>query len=409
MLDAVAHADGGGELTVERTLDCADGHEAELRVTLHMRVGANLLYLVPGSTGGMETYARALLPAIKACCPDVEVVAFVNREAYASDLVAAIGADDVIQIPVSGRRRLDWVRGEQLLLPQAARKAGLDVLHNLAWSGPLRPPCPMVTTTHDVAYAHHLGPRWRPRTVGMRVLLPRVARASDLVITVSHFSARDIQRLTGVEAERIRVIYEAGGVGPRVRRPSAEKMRQSLRLGDRPALICPAAKRPHKNLERLLVALSQVSASRRPVIVIPGYSTSYEKYLQRRAVELGVNRDIRMLSWVSTQDLEDIYAVSAAMVFPSLFEGFGLPVLEAFKRSLPVACSNATSLPEIAGGAALLFDPYSPPEIATAIERVTWDEELRQRLAGAGLMRSAMFSWHSTARETTAVYTEVAT
>ena len=134
-------------------------------------------------------------------------------------------------------------------------------------------------------------------------------------------------------------------------------MRARFDLGERRVLLSLSAKRPHKNLLALIGALARIPAEERPVLVLPGYPTAHEAELRERAASEGVADDVRFPAWVSAEELEGLWALAQAFVFPSLYEGFGLPVLEAMARGVPVACSNASSLPEVAGDAALLFDP----------------------------------------------------
>jgi glycosyltransferase involved in cell wall biosynthesis len=177
-----------------------------------------------------------------------------------------------------------------------------------------------------------------------------------------------------------------------------------LDLGGRPLLLTAAAKRPHKNLARLLDALALIAPAERPVLVLPGYPTPYEAELRRHATALGLDADVRFLGWMDDAEMEWLYATADAFVFASLTEGFGLPVLEAMARSVPVACSDRAPMTEIAGEAALRFDPTSPRAIADAIEALLRDEELRRRLRDAGPARAAAFTWASTARGTVAAY-----
>src|SRR5262249_39173143 len=162
-----------------------------------------------------------------------------------------------------------------------------------------------------------------------------------------------------------------------------------LELGDGPVLLTVSAKRPHKNLLRLLEAVALLEE--RPVVVMPGYATPHEAELRSRAAELGLRAVFP--AWVSAEDLEGLYALATAFVSPSLAEGFGLPVLEAMARGVPVACSDATSLPEVAGDAALLFDPHDPQAIADALRRIPGEAA---RLRAAGLARVAEFTWERT-------------
>jgi len=169
-------------------------------------------------------------------------------------------------------------------------------------------------------------------------------------------------------------------------------------------VLSASAKRPHKNLARLLQALARIPLARRPVLVVPGYPTPYEDELRALAAGLGARDDVVFPEWVDAAELEGLYALAAAVVFPSLYEGFGLPVLEAMVRGVPVACSNRSSLPEVAGEAALLFDPEDVAGIAEAIERLLSDRDLAERLARAGREQAARFSWERTAEQTVESY-----
>jgi glycosyltransferase involved in cell wall biosynthesis len=165
-----------------------------------------------------------------------------------------------------------------------------------------------------------------------------------------------------------------------------------------------SAKRPHKNLAGLLDAIAMMPPERRPVLVLPGYPTPHEAELRDRATALGLDDDVRFLGWTSGADVEGLFALSKAFVFPSFYEGFGLPVLEAMARGVPVACSDRASLPELAGDAALLFDPDDPGAIAAALERMLSDPAEAERLRAAGRARAARFTWAKAADLTLASY-----
>jgi glycosyltransferase involved in cell wall biosynthesis len=161
-----------------------------------------------------------------------------------------------------------------------------------------------------------------------------------------------------------------------------------------------SAKRPHKNLLALIGAFALIPAERRPLLVLPGYPTAHEAELRERALTLGLLDDLRFLGWLSAEELEGLWSLATAFVYPSLYEGFGLPVLEAMARGVPVACSNASSLPEVAGDAALMFDPRDETAIATAVEQLLSDRAAAERLRARGLERAREFTWERTARMT---------
>jgi glycosyltransferase involved in cell wall biosynthesis len=139
-------------------------------------------------------------------------------------------------------------------------------------------------------------------------------------------------------------------------------------------------------------------------LILPGYRTDHETQLRERAAAAGVQDEVRFLSWISPEELEGIWAVAQAFVYPSLYEGFGLPVLEAMARGVPVACSNASSLPEVAGDAALLFDPHDESAIADSLQRLLSDPALCRDLRERGTARVERFTWERTARLTLESY-----
>jgi len=370
-----------------------------------VHVGLNLIFLVPGETGGMEVAARELIPALlEQATPGTRFTAFINREAAAAgdgpwgELLPAV------TVPVSARNRVQWVLGEQALLPGLAARASVDVLHSLASTAPVRGRFARVVTIHDLIYARFPEAHGGIRDLGMRLLVPAAARRSNRVIADSHNTREDLIELLGVEPQRIDVVPLGVGAVRRAQPLSERDTRRRFDLGERSVVLSLSAKRPHKNLRALLDALHDLPAERRPVLVLPGYATAHEGELREHARERGLDEDVRFESWVSAEELEGLWALTSAFVFPSLYEGFGLPVLEAMARGVPVACSNASSLPEVAGDAALLFDPNRPPQIAQALARLLCDPELRQRLEARGRERAGRFTWEQTARGTLASY-----
>ncbi len=369
-----------------------------------MNVAINLIYLVPGETGGMEVVARELLPALLAAAPGVRFTAFVNREAAAAgdgpwgELLPAV------TVPVNARRREQWVLGEQALLAPLAWRARVQLMHSLASTAPAWGPFRRVVTVHDLIYARfpeaHAGIRDR----GMRVLVPLGVRRAHRVMADSQSTRDDLVELVGTPVERIDVVPLGLGTVQREAPLGEAQTRARFELGERRVLLSLSAKRPHKNLMALIGALARIPAQRRPLLVLAGYATWHEAELRARAASLGVAGDVRFEGWLAAAELEGLWALADAFVFPSLYEGFGLPVLEAMARGVPVACADASSLPEVAGDAALLFDPHAEGEIAAAIERLLGDAALAAQLRAKGLARAREFTWARTARLTLASY-----
>jgi glycosyltransferase involved in cell wall biosynthesis len=371
------------------------------------RIGINALFLVPGETGGMETYARQLVPALAEALPESELVAFVGPEVRERLGERPFGASvRVVEAPVPAANRLSRVAAEQLWLPFAARREHIDLLHSLGTTAPGRVSCASVVTVHDVIYATWPEAHTTAMRLGMRVLVPLGLRDADRVVTSAEAAAREIVETLHYPRERIDVVPLGGGLARVQPAPEAE-VRARYDLGDAPIVLSVSARRPHKNLPRLLEALAGLRADPQPLLVLPGYATEFEPALEARIGELGVASRVRVLGWIPDADLEGLYAAATCFVFPSLAEGFGLPVLEAMERGVPVACSRASSLPEVGGDAVLYFDPLRVDEIGAATERLLTDAGLRRRLAAAGRERARGFSWQRTARETAAVYDRV--
>jgi glycosyltransferase involved in cell wall biosynthesis len=368
-----------------------------------LHIGLNLVFLIPGETGGMEVYARELVPELVAAAPQTRFTAFVNREAAAAGAAPWGELIPAIVLPIRARNRVEWVRGEQQLLPGLAAQAGVDLLHSLASTAPGWGRFRRVVTIHDLIFRLQPEAHQAVRRLGMRVLVPMAARRSHRIVVDAQTTRADLHRLLGVSPAKVDVVPL--GVGLRRAEPLAEaEVRARLAAGGRPIALSLSAKRPHKNLVRLLGALARIPAIHRPLLVLPGYPTPHEGELRGHAAELGITEDVRFRGWVDATELEGLYAAAACLVFPSLYEGFGLPVLEAMARGVPVACSGRGALAELAGDAALRFDPESERSIAAAIERLLMDRELANRLRAAGYQRAARFNWAATASGTLASY-----
>jgi glycosyltransferase involved in cell wall biosynthesis len=385
-----------------------------------MRVGLDLLYLVPGQTGGRETYARELVPALLDLDPELELVAFVNRDAgprLAAELGPRVRA---VTLPVSARSRAQWALGELLLVSVAASRARVDVLHSMANFAPPWGRFRRVVTIHDLQYRavpELLSPANRLAT---SALVSLAARRAQRIVAVSSAGADEI--VAGLHVARARIDVVPNGVrlppaAPAPASPSpslspspdltpsppTDELRGRLRLDGRPLALAVATHLPHKNLPALIDALALISSAERPLLAIAGHDTD-DGRLQAQAAAAGVGEDVRLLGHCSTAELDALYTLAACLVLPTLHEGFGLPVLEAMARSLPVACSDIPALREVGGSAALYFDPRSPSQIASAISELIADTGLAGRLRELGRAQAGRFSWAAAAAGTLASY-----
>ncbi len=268
-----------------------------------------------------------------------------------------------------------------------------------------------VFTIHDLIFRfypeYHLPlNRWY-----LSLMLPRFMRRADAIIAVSENTRRDVTRLMQIPADKITVIYE--GVNPSFRpvRDAAElvRVRERYRLPGRYVLYLGTIE-PRKNLVTLLEAYRALLAREKdmPDLVIAGRKGWLYQPVFDRVRELGLAPRVRFTDWIASDDAPALLSAADVFVFPSLYEGFGLPPLEAMACGTPVICSNASSLPEVVGEAGVLFDPQDPGALAGALARVLADESLRAELRERGLAQAARFSWERAARETLAVYRQAA-
>jgi glycosyltransferase involved in cell wall biosynthesis len=279
-------------------------------------------------------------------------------------------------------------------------------VHSLASTAPLRGPFARITTIHDLAY--RLVPDAHPGRLatGMELLVGAAASRSHRIIANSTATAGDIVRYLGVKPSKIDTVLLGINLESLVEPTSDDELRRRYQMADSPIVLCVAAKRPAKNLSRLIGAHARLR-SPRPLLVLAGYSTPYEDKLRARAQAEGTSDDVRFLGWLPEADLEGLYRTARVFAFPSLFEGFGLPPLEAMARGLPVVTSDRGSLAEVVGDAALVVDPTSEEQLAGAIQTALTDGETRARLRSAGLARAATLTWDQTGRDTVCSYRRV--
>jgi len=372
-------------------------------------IGLNLIFILPEMTGGIQTYANGLIPALRSKAPDIHFIAFLNKKAGKAGLDFLDDKIRTVTLPVYPRNRLGWIPGEIRLLPKLAEQKGCDLVHSFASTGPFSGNFKRITTIHDLIYRilpeYHHGIRYLgPKLLVSKCLIPAAASGSHRIITGSHAAAGDIIRLLKLDPSKVDVVYHGPGTSKITKAADEYELRQRYTLGNRLILLCVSASWPHKNIPRLIKALSLLPLEERPILVVPGYTTHHKGYLMSLAEKSGVADDIRFLPWLSAEELEGFYETASCFVSPSLYEGFGLPALEAMTRGLPVACSRGGAIEEIVGDAALTFDPLHPKEMALAIRRLLTDRKDVERLRLLGKKRASFFSWEKAAQGTLKSY-----
>ncbi len=282
---------------------------------------------------------------------------------------------------------------EQVSLPRQLRRRGAGLIHSPDSFLPLRRPCPGVVTVHDLAFDAVPGDMPALTEWKYRALVPRGARSAERVICPSRFTAADLAERFGVDVQRIRVISEA----PALARGSAVPP-------SGPYLLSVGDLRPKKNLSRLVHAYRELrGGGLEHRLVLAGADLGSASELRR----LAAGEPLELPGFVDDSKLDALLRGADALVVPSLYEGFGLVVLEAMVRGCPVVLARAGALPEVGGDAAVYFDPLDAQDLAAAIARVVGDGSEHRRLSAAGCARAAEFSWERTARATVEVYREL--
>lgn len=341
---------------------------------------------------GNETYVRGLISGL-APRDDIDVVALVDGSTH---LFASLGVPPTkLAHPGPVMRLLRDLAGPR-------RRWSADLLHVQY----VRPPwcdVPVVCTVHDISFEHFPEMFTRRAVARMRLTIPWSARHSSMVLTGSQHSRGDLLDRYALDADRVRVTAYAADPWFRPQTPDQVNSVR-LRLGlPQEYILCVGNLQPRKNLPRLVEAYARLPADR-PALVIVGQRAWLDDPLFASVRELRLDRETFLTGYVDAADLPAVYAGATAFAYPSLFEGFGLPVLEAMACGAPTLASLTSSIPEVAGEAALLVDPTDVGAIADGLARLIDDDALRSRLSTAGIQRAAQFSWQRCAQETVEAY-----
>ena len=368
-----------------------------------MRIGFDGTPLL-GQRSGVGYYTGNLLSALMKLQPDWEYLLYSNRPL--NGLEPPLPHAQKVDQRYFARSRWLWM---QTILPGTIHNSQPEICHFTNALAPLWQPAPYVLTIHDASlfvYGHYHP--WA-RHLTMRLTLPLVARRASAIITVSQHSRQDLIRVLGLDPQKIHVIYEAAADNFRpVEDPaSLAHLRRKYELPEK-FLLYVGTLEPRKNLLRLLRAVKQIRDEGLPyhLVLAGGMGWMMETFEQEvRALDL--QDALHYLGYIPTQDLPGLFSLATVFTFPSLYEGFGLPPLEAMACGTPVLTSDRSSLAEICGDAAYLVDPRSEEAIAAGLGALLRDEDLRQDLRRKGLQRVTGFSWERAARETIALYHQV--
>lgn len=352
---------------------------------------------------GNEVYVRSLLRNFAALDHESDFVTYFSAEDARQWTAERFHARQVSPNP--------FVRlGVELAMK--LRQDRPDLLH-VQYTAPLACPVPVVVSVHDVSFLVH--PEYFPklRALQLRFTVARTIRCATRILTGSEFSRDSIVEAYGEDCARKIVVVPnaaASGLRPISRESATAAVRARLRIS-RPFLLSVGDLQPRKNhigLIRAFADLIRAYPQLKHNLVLAGKDTWFSPKVREAAKQSGVADRIQFAGFVSDDDLLHLYNACDLFVFPSFYEGFGLPVLEAMACGRAVTCARTSSIPEVADGAGIMFDPYSASEMVRAMADLLLDAELRARMERLGLQRAARFSWRATAQATLEVYREVA-
>lgn len=350
---------------------------------------------------GNEVYVRSLLQAFADIDQDSEFVAYVSAPDAKHQIPARFHVRSVASNPYA---RLGWD------LARLVREDKPDLVH-VQYTAPLLTSAPVVTTVHDVSFLEHPEFFTMSRRTQLRVTVGRTVRQAAKILTVSEFSRTCILHAYDISPDKVHVVPNAASpVFRPVHREKAKKaVAQSLGF-DMPFVLCVGDMVPRKNQIGLIEAFTRLVNNNPQFqhhLVLTGKLSWNTPRVKEAVAASGIASRIHFTDFVPDEELLHLYNACECFVFPSLYEGFGMPILEAMACGKAVLCSNTSAMPEVADGAGLLFHPHAPLEMERAMRDVLIDSELRSRMERLGLQRASLFSWQKSARATLDVYREV--
>jgi alpha-1,3-rhamnosyl/mannosyltransferase len=373
-------------------------------VTVH--IGVNLLWLVPGVVGGSEEYTTRLLAAMaEHSGDDIDLTLFVLRP-FVDIYPELVAAFPTAVCPISGSSKAVRIAAEATWLAVQARRRGVDVLHHAGGTIPLLRATPSLLTIHDLQPLLLPDNFSRLKQGYLRWRLPPSARKAKLVITLTEYTRRTIVDELHVPEERTDLV-PPGYTATLAEEPDGDP-RETYDLTG-PFFLYPAITYPHKNHQLLLRAMTKVLATHPDaLLVLTHRAAQMEPMLTELAASLGVAHAVRRVGHIDRGDLNWLYRNAVALTFPSKFEGFGLPVLEAMGHGCPVIASDAAALPEVVGDCGVLLDPDDAGAWAAAMLELLDDPDRRNWYVEASLSRITQFRWSASGAELERVYRRVA-
>ena len=362
-----------------------------------MRIGVNTRLFVKGKMDGIAWFAYEILKRIVTQHPEHEFVFFFDRP-YNQEFIFASNVKPVIVQP-QARHPFLWYLFFEIGIKKALRREKIDLFISPDGWVCLGTKVKTINVIHDLNFEHY--PSFFPFLVRKYLLyfFPRFARKAAHLITVSEFSKQDIMNLYHIDSKQISVVYNAASDDffP-VDEATKEETLARLTNGQ-PYFVFVGSAHKRKNVERMMLAFDRFREKHEGYkFVFAGSNQYWDKDIKNTFNQLKHKDDIVFTGYISTTEMNRVISSALAVVYTSLFEGFGVPVVEGFSAQVPVITSNITSLPEVAGAAALLVNPFITEEITEALEKIAVDETLRTQLVQLGKARVQLFSWDKSAQ-----------
>ena len=353
------------------------------------KVGINLLWLVPGVVGGSETYTTRLLNGLVERSSELDYTLFALPQ-FADAHPVLAKSFKIAYAPVTGNLKSFRVAGENSWLAVQCRRRHIDLLHHAGGTVPMVRAVRPILTIHDLQYLYYPEYFTKAKLTYLRTMVPRSAEVARLVLTPSEFSRRTVIERLNIDPSIVVVVPH--GISPRTVKASSDALERYGISGS--FFLYPAITYPHKNHLVLVEAFARVLETHPDtMLVLTGAKGSMEVRIAREVAQLGISDRVLRLGYIPSNDLEALYAEAVALAFPSRFEGFGAPVLEAMARRCPVIASDATALPEVVEDAGYLVSPDNAEQWAHAMEHLLTEESRREELAESGIKRAAEFTW----------------
>lgn len=371
-----------------------------------MRIGINTLYLIPGNVGGTEIFLRNLLKELAHIDENNQYILFTNREgAHSFDPLPANWLEISCDIsPIIKPYRVFW---EQWRFPGMVEKNRIDLLHSPGYVSPLKGDYAKIVTLFDMNYYYYPETFSLAKRLYWNRYLPKSSQTADLILTVSEYSKKDISKIFHLPESKIRVTH--GAVSEEFyqfrSRKEIDQFLQSKKINP-PYILSVATFNKHKNLDGVVRAYTKMkqSGSYPHHLVLVGIKGDYYLNVLKEIQQSPYQHEIHILDPMTNLELPCLYQGADLFVLLSYFEGFGLPVIEAMAGGIPVICSNRTSLPEIAGDAAILVDPDDETKVVGAMVELLRYPEKRKQLGEKGKIQAQQFSWKKMAQLTLTAY-----